>query len=103
MPIVWLVEGGDRQVIVIRIELWPKGDEKLARTMGVGTIENIGTGSADRGNYRVRLSKFGGKGTWKRGYVRDFPRTRLGPWDLLFRALSAIVGHRNEPTTGASQ
>jgi len=81
-------------MIVVRVELWPQGDQERASIMGVAMIENVG-GDRDFGEYRVHLSKFGGEGIWKRGKVSGFQRRRLGPWDLLFLALRNIVGARN--------
>lgn len=86
-------------MIVIRIEMWPLGDESRKRELGVGHIINDGNGSVERGDYRVELLKSPeyakSPGIWKKGRVQNFPRLRLGPWDLLFRALAATVGDRN--------
>ena len=92
-------------MIVIRIELWPKGDKGMARLLGEGHIANVG-GDLDYGNYRVSLlrspeyAKASNVGKpWRRGEVSHFPRRRLGPWDLLLRALVATVGARNPRET----
>jgi hypothetical protein len=79
------------------IDLVPKGDESKARTIGTIIIGNDRTGDLDTGNYDVRLTKglVGKHGeTWKRGRVEGFPRRRLGPYDLVLRALQATVGGR---------
>lgn len=89
-------------MIVIRMELWPKGAESLKRDLGVAHIVNVG-GDGDLGNYEVTLFKAaeyspkGAGGIWRRGVVTGFPRSskQHGPWDLLFRALKGIVGPRN--------
>lgn len=84
-------------MIVIRIEMWPLGDEKRKRLLGIARISNDGLGTADTGNYKVELSKFGSETQiWKRGRVESFPRLKLGPWDLLFRALARTVGYRSK-------
>jgi hypothetical protein len=82
-------------VLRITIELVPRGDESLKRHLGTIIIALVG-GTPTRGNYRVWLSKRG-KPTqvWKEGQVTDFPRRRLGAYDLLYRALAAVVGERN--------
>lgn len=86
-------------MIVVRIEMWPGGREEQARELQRMTISNIG-GSATSGDYRVRAlkgaeySKRPGT-TWRSGVVRSFPRKKLGPFDLLLRALIAIVADRN--------
>lgn len=92
-------------VIVVKVELWPHGDSTRASTLGIATITNDGTApDTMTGNYDVRLGKFGmtvneifklKRNCWKSGRVTDFPRQRLGPWDLLFRALEPLVKDRN--------
>lgn len=92
-------------MIYVRIELWPRGNRERARVLGEGTIANTAD-AADRanfGNYNVNLMKSPEYArpqnlgqTWRRGRVVNFPRKRLGPWDLLFRALAATVGARNQ-------
>lgn len=82
----------------VTIDLLPSGDESRKRTLGVVNIANDLTGDLDTGNYDVWLSKslVGKAGqTWKKGRVEGFPRRRLGPYDLLYRALRATVGGRN--------
>lgn len=79
----------------VTIELLPHGDESRKRHLGTMEIANVG-GTPSRGNYRARLSKRGKpKQLWKEGAVTGFPRKRLGPYDLLYRALMATVGSRN--------
>ncbi len=87
----------------VTIELVPHGDESRSRVIGIGQIANDGTGNmqiGNYGNYEVVLFKSPeyskSPGTWKKGQVKQFDRKRLGPWDLLFRALAATVGNRNE-------
>lgn len=106
-------------MLYIRIELWPRGDRSKAKVLGEATIANVG-GSEQRGSYKARLSKANGfrcramrpntsrdlevarvtgpleGSVWKETAVRDFPRKRLGPWDLLYRVLQAAIGFRNE-------
>jgi hypothetical protein len=98
-------------MLYIRIELWPHGNKERARLLGEATIANvtrsrIAAGQRGptfdprtQGDYEVRLMKsdeYASKpGVWKAGAVFDFPRKRLGPWDLLFRALRAAIGQRN--------
>jgi hypothetical protein len=100
-------------MLVIRIEIWPRGDHTAARSLGVATISNVG-GTLETGNYECRLFKAPeyskqaetrplhqmltqplAKETWRKGYVEKFPRRRLGPWDLVFRALGAVIRKRN--------
>lgn len=85
-------------MIVCKLEMWPGGREDLAYSLGVATIANVG-GDASTGEYDVKLFKaerYSPKsGVWKRGKVAGFPRLRLGPYDLLLRALAACIGQRN--------
>ncbi len=79
----------------ITIELLPKGEEAKSRHLGTIYISNVG-GTPTRGDYRFRLSKRGKPNqVWKKGAITDFPRRRLGAYDLLYRALRAVVGERN--------
>lgn len=86
-------------MIYIRIEMWPGGDRANARVLGEATITNDGKGTEDAGNYNAVLFKSPEyarePGVWKSGRVENFPRARLGPWDLLYRALRAMIGRRN--------
>lgn len=100
-------------MIIIRLEMWPRGDHTRARSLGVATVANMG-GDAKVGHYEAILFKAPeyskhaetrplhemltrpkAKEIWKKAYVEGFPRLRLGPWDLLFRALGAMVARRN--------
>lgn len=40
-------------MLVIKVELWPYGDEKNKEVIGTGVIVNDGSGSAQVGNYDV--------------------------------------------------
>lgn len=88
-------------MIVCKIEMWPGGreDHPRKRELGRIMIANVG-GSAERGDYEVVIPKSGeyakSPGIWKRGRVSNFPRLRLGPHDLLLRALIACIGERSK-------
>jgi hypothetical protein len=88
-------------MLVVRIELWPFGDQTKARLLGEGRICNEG-GDQNTGEYSVNLlrspeyAKQANVGkSWRKGRVFGFPRLKLGPWDLLLRCLVAAVGDRN--------
>lgn len=83
---------------MIRVEIWPHGDNSRARVLGQATISNDGTGTKGVGNYKVTLWRQKA-GVWRSGVVTKFPRLRLGIWDLLYRALRATVEDRNERKT----
>lgn len=81
-------------MIVVRMELWPGGDQTKARPLGVITIVNDGTGTVEEGNYDVAAShagKFFGKRRepYKEGRVLGFIRG-WSPYKLLYRALKAL-------------
>lgn len=82
-------------MIRITVELLPFGREEGKQVLGVAEIANDGTGTASNGHYRYKLSKRGGRGLWRRGTVRNFPRQKLGAWDLFFRVLYDAVASRN--------
>lgn len=69
-------------------------------TLGIATISNDGTGTNELGNYDVTLSKWAPKEhqTWRAGTVTGFNRRTRGAWDLLYLALYACVGPRNDPS-----
>lgn len=84
-------------MVVIKVELWPRGNSKEAELIGMATIINDGSSPRDtRGNYNYSFSKRGGKGILRQGMVKGFPRKDLGAWDLLYRALRNAFGSRNE-------
>jgi hypothetical protein len=83
-------------MIRVTIEMIPGG---VGEPRHLGTIEiaNDETGTLDKGNYKVRLAKFGKPtGTWMRAVVTNFCRKTRGPYDLLLQALVATVGDRNK-------
>lgn len=85
-------------MLVVRVELWPGGCEASKRVLCEGTIVNDGSGNQTIGNYRVKLGRsphIEGK-IWKRGRVENFNRKRRGAWDLLYLALKASLGRRND-------
>lgn len=87
-------------MIRVTVELIPGGIGAPV-LLGEAIIANDCTGTLDTGNYDVRLMKSPryakSPGVWKRGHVEGFARRskRVGPWDLLYRALAATVGDRN--------
>ena len=84
-------------MVVVKLEIWPGGDELKMREIGRAHIANI-SNLADVSDYSVIL--FGGiygrlmSGIWRRGTVKGFDRKRRGAWDLLLLALEATVGGR---------
>lgn len=85
-------------MLVCRIEMWPGGDQAKAYPLGSVLIANTG-GTETQGEYSVQLTgkpeHFRRRGFWRQGAVKDFPRKRLGAYDLLLRALGAVIAERN--------
>lgn len=80
-------------MLVVKIELHSAITGQVT-TLATGKIVNTGTGSSDRGNYRVELRDAANR-VWKTCHIKDFPRKRLLAWDLLYRVLRKLIGDRN--------
>lgn len=80
----------------IQVQMWPKGDKTKAYSMGTLTVAlDPDTSTLTKRDYTWRITRFQDKGTWKSGRIEGHtPKTR-GPWDLIFRILRNVVGHRN--------
>lgn len=80
-------------MLVVKIELWPLGDEKRAQEIGRMLISNRGDhpNRPKRGNYRVRLLRKGSKtAVTREAAVEDYPRQSYPVWTLVSRALAAM-------------
>ena len=78
-------------MIVVKIELWPLGDDKRAKEIGRLLIHNKGDSpTPTRGNYGVRLLRKGSKRILRTAEVLDYPRQSYSVWKLLRRALEAL-------------
>ncbi len=87
-------------MLVVKLELWPKGDQTRAVSYGHAFIANVG-GDVDHGNYKLTIAKspsMGARraGVWRQAAFRGFPRRSkaFGPWDLLAVLLVAALGDR---------
>lgn len=83
-------------MVVIRIEMWPGGDQSKAYPLGTMAVANKDVDAVTGlRSYNWQISKFDGTGVWKKGSIgRHNPKTH-GPWDLLYRILALAVGTRN--------
>ena len=91
-------------MIVVKLEMWPGGDESKAVEFGRAYITNQLVTSVQsggqQGDYQVKL--YGGvygrrdllKRLWKKASVDGFDRVRMGAWDLLYLALKAALRGR---------
>jgi len=71
-------------MIVITVEMWPKGYKKNKYEIAKATITNDGKGNHIIGNYKYKIWEYGkiiGEGRLK-GFYRV-----LGVWNLFFRVL----------------
>ena len=92
-------------MIVVRVEIWPKGDKARAIEFARAYINNQVTTTQTTvgrlGDYKVELhggvwrAKAGVLPIWKRGFVLGFDRIHRGVWDLLLLALQNTIGNRN--------
>lgn len=85
-------------MIVVKIELWPRGLRHKARELGRVVIANEGTGTDERGNYKVALSHAGvyagQPGAWKGGTVVGHLR-KLSPYHLVQSAIASALKGRS--------
>lgn len=80
-------------MVVVKIELWPGGNELAKRSLGFAEITKQSGSTKLVGNYSVKLFEAGKqRRLWKTGVVEGFPRKRLGGWCLLYIALRNIIG-----------
>lgn len=84
-------------MIVLKLEMWPQGDQKRAYTLAtaVASLDPKTAHTNTSRSYNWRLSRLGNKGTWKSGKVDGHNKNLRGPWDLLYRILRDAVGSRN--------
>ena len=85
-------------MLKITIELISAADERWHREKWEAELFNTAKNPQHpaRGDYILNIVRKGGGPIWKQGAVKNFPRQKLGPWDLLYRALKDAVGDRNE-------
>jgi hypothetical protein len=71
-------------MLKITVELWPFGSEVHKKTLAVMDIANDGTGTATRGNYKVR--RFGHL-KWDEKVVENYARDNHNVLKLVYLAL----------------
>ena len=85
-------------MVVIKVELWPGGAEKLKRSLGRMEISwSIAkTKLLGRRAYVYKLFKWRPENSiWKEGHIVGHEAKNRGPWDLMFRCLFDAVASRN--------
>ncbi len=83
-------------MVVVKIELWPHGDESKARQIGEARIALQSVNQdASVGSYDVELRHsgcyWGRPGNWKTGKL-DAHTRELSPYHLVMRAIAACIG-----------
>jgi hypothetical protein len=81
-------------MLVVKIELWPGGDERSAKMLGIGKIVNDGRGCEKRGSYYFTLRTV--RRVWAIGRVEGFARKSRNAWELLHLCLKAAIEGNNE-------
>jgi len=84
-------------MLVIQIQMWPKGDKSKAYSLGTLTValSKVLTKNFSNRGYDWAITKKGDRQTWKTGEITGHnPRTRA-QWDLVYRILKQAVGDRN--------
>lgn len=92
-------------MIVIKIFMWPGGDENREVEIGRGYLTNqVKTTNATAGRLgdydaQFRSGVYGRpellKRIWKTSTVSGFNRKTRSAWDLLYLALKDAIGYRN--------
>lgn len=81
-------------MLVVKLEVWPGGDQSRAYKVGEAYIVNDMTGTPEKGNYDVSLSHSGKhvqrEGIWRRGKVMRHLR-KLSPYHLVWKALKEAL------------
>ncbi len=90
-------------MIVVKVEMWPLGNEKKAYELSRAYIRNDAKTTiktkGDYGSYNadfMQSVKFNPKKVWRKGRAEHIHRSRRGVWDILYVCLeSAGLGKRN--------
>ena len=90
-------------MLVVKIEIWPLGDERGAKEICRGYIANDGKMSAQTGSVYgsydakfMQSSQFDPGKVWRKGRAERIHRSLRGPWDILYSCLrSAGLDKRN--------
>lgn len=78
-------------MILVRVELHSARTGKVTE-LGRMHISNVGTGTAERGNYRIEVMRKGSQDRVQRaGAVLGYPRLSYPVWELVRRALAAVL------------
>lgn len=84
-------------MLVIKIELWPFGEEEKSKEIARAFICNDGETSKKTrgifGSYDAKFmqsDRYNPKKVWKKGRAENIHRTKRGVWDILYLCLKSI-------------
>ena len=83
-------------MLVVRVELWPGGDDRKRREIALMTITNDGTGDIKTGNYVGSVFRKGclaedrTKRPLRSAEVKGYKRLNLHVWSLVGRMLTNL-------------
>jgi len=85
-------------MIVIKIELWPSGDESKRKELCRGSIVNDWTGTNEEANYNISLlgsgdTDFDGPVEMS-ATLNYFKRKKYELWDLVAQAMIMAIGEK---------
>lgn len=87
-------------MVVVKVELWPLGNDAKAKTLGVMKIANDGRLSSqtggEYGSYWIKIYDRNGE-LFKSVSLNKFPRKQLSAWDLILRSLNKAKGSKSYP------
>lgn len=78
-------------MIKVIVELHPFGISENKKVIGEAKIWNDGSGDHTSGNYKFEIYRKGSKKVWKEGEVKNFPRTKLNVWHLMYRCFMSVL------------
>jgi len=91
-------------MIVLKVEMWPNGDEEKAYEHSRAYIVNDGKTSletrGDYGSYNVKFMqsvRYNPRKIWRRARAERIHRSKRGVWDILYVALRSIGMEKRNP------
>ena len=81
-------------MLLVTLELLPRGSEEQRRTIGQVRITNVG-GDPAYGDYSIELKEDRAKSV-RTASVIDYPRHAGSTWDLVARAITVALAGKEE-------
>ena len=79
-------------LLVLKLELWPKGNPNKKKTLGTMFITNDGTGTDSKGNYKYKILGQNEKSLeCGEGRIEGYRRKSLHSWYLPYTVLQQFV------------